>query len=713
MGATQQERATVVKESLAPPSGAEAPGGRRRAVSYWLAVVAVSAALLLSYQKIEQRFPWYFMWDIDLTTTADVLLLLDGRIPGSFAHPARGMYPPQALAVMASKWMGGVSVAGISDLQRAIHPFWAASEVTVLLRALSPFVALGLVLTLWAAALHGRRVPNWIRLLLLVTVGSMPCLPFNVASIRSELYCVVYWFLAFLLLVLAFAARSRWLHCGLGVAAGIALGLSFLTKTQSVALVVFFALFAVTIHELRRDEGETPIAPVEKRMALMIALHAVANLVVFLTLFYLSKRVEIPGQYATFASFGGTTIIGKLFVGGFSFLALVAGMTASGLRAGARMRGVIVCLNCCATGFLVSYLSLFLFAEHWRIGRSHLAYTFKAQYWGRSTLADASNLQSMGDLLRYPYMEKAHRLADRHGIALAFFLLSGVLLPCLRAFGWVRARWSAIVCLTSAYGLLLASFVLTNRLANKDDIFFHPFAMGMVCFVTALAVDRYTGPRTSIFRGGVAAALVLLLGWQCGEFRTAIHRETADNWILSKSYDEERFFRGVFLAQGPYAEAVDGRIPGKRNLARQNTDRVGLFRKVASVSFPGQTIRTTGLGAAYPAFFIWSHEPQSRFVEVPRPLTGALVVDPSGFVAKDGRLAIHSRRDLATFALMSAPDAAKLKLPPSGTEWTPHVVRVDRAGSPQDYQALLLQPGIRSLPVENFTEPYFFLLIPR
>ena len=696
-----------------PESANQTPPPEALSLRGWVYVIFVvtSCLVLLGvYQDVEQRFPRYYMWDIDLTTTADVLLLTDGEIPGSFAHPARGMYWFQGAALWINHRMGGVSLGSAEGLQTAIQPFWAASEVTTFLRSLSPVAALLLVLFLWQSVVINLRLPDWLKALMLLTAGTLPCIAFNVASIRSEMFAVFYWFIAFLLLRFAFSTVRVWPHLMLSLSAGIALGLCYMSKTQSIATIVLFGIFVILLHELReRDLPTTDLSRVGRSLTLC---HGIANLLFFLLLFLKTNQMEIPKEYITFADFEGTTIFGKIFSAGYLSLALLAIIVAWGQRWSKPFTAIAVALNCVASGFLIAYLTHFIFAKDFSTGLNHLLFTFRVQLWGKSNLAIAGNVRSFGELLSYPYAEKLATLFARHGVVMGFFLGSGILLLATKTLGLIRLRWSALAWLSLTYLLLFASFVLANRLQNKDDIFFHPFAIGMTCFASALVVHNYIGRRVEWIQGFLALALTVLTIWQFRDFRDSIDRETADDWILTSGYHEARFTRGVFPAQGPYS-AIDDRIPGNQERLRINADRTQIYKNAAMVTFPKQPVSLLGLGAAFPNFFLWQSEPNTRLTEVPQPFLGAVVVDPTHFIATDNRLTVNVRRDYHTILMLSGSDVPAFTPAPPSTEWTTEIISVNRNGTVIPYRALVLQNGVRSINIGQIREPFFFLMIRR
>lgn len=228
-------------------------------------VLGLVTCALLWQMNVSQQFPFYFMFDMDLSSVTESLSIQSGKRPDIIMHPGFGMYVIQT----AAHWLGvkaGIlpPVLTYAQLNQSPEPLLVVAALTDFFRSLSPVLAVGTALFLWMACLVAFRpariaAVGWLAVLLSLESFSYQC-----AFIRSELYSVFFWSIAVFLLACS-AGRNVSARISVTyIVAGCLLGLSMLTKIQvlfllAVSPLLHLVFVTVRVHPKCGDVNPPPL----------------------------------------------------------------------------------------------------------------------------------------------------------------------------------------------------------------------------------------------------------------------------------------------------------------------------------------------------------------------------------------------------------------------------------------------------------------------
>ncbi|MCO5142622.1 MAG: hypothetical protein M9962_05990 [Oligoflexia bacterium] len=191
-----------------------------------------------SFSSINRSFPYYFFWDMDRYVTLDVLLMQEGKIPTTLHHTGFGTYFLLSWSQKIAHWWGVISILDYSDIRYSLNPLLGTAEVTDYFRAHEPLLCTLLVLVLWLSVICIFSLNTWQSLILLVFLGTQRSLYLQASFIRTELYSVFYWSLALLSLSISLKRNKDLAKALLITFAGVFMGLSYLTKVQSLVYIL-------------------------------------------------------------------------------------------------------------------------------------------------------------------------------------------------------------------------------------------------------------------------------------------------------------------------------------------------------------------------------------------------------------------------------------------------------------------------------------------
>lgn len=208
--------------------------------------IAILASILaLIYVGFSSAYPFYFSWDMDWTTTLDLLLIQSKMLPDHTNHPGLGMYFLFTWVHKLGFYLGQVSFLNLDSVKKAGNPFYGIAELISFLRNISVWVSLGIAFCLPVILLKmtARKAGSGLSTALLALFAVQEGLIFSLFVIRSELYSMlflvlgIFWFLS---------ARERNLsvrvqYLGLGVL----FSLGFFTKMQCLVLIPWFLVMLV------------------------------------------------------------------------------------------------------------------------------------------------------------------------------------------------------------------------------------------------------------------------------------------------------------------------------------------------------------------------------------------------------------------------------------------------------------------------------------
>lgn len=209
-----------------------------------LFVFSLASAILLAWLVyVENLYPYYFTWDMDLLTVEDFLLVGSGHMPDHQVHPGVGMlYLLQLLAPIA-KWLGVLSASNLTDMSVSANPIMIMADVTYWVRGLTPYIifAIGLALSTTLTKIYRLSVTNSVSVLTLFCLAVYTSI--HLCCSRTEQYSMLFLVIAWCCLLVG-AKSLRFIFV-----AGIFVGLAFFTKMQSLVLVATTFLIAFNYFE--------------------------------------------------------------------------------------------------------------------------------------------------------------------------------------------------------------------------------------------------------------------------------------------------------------------------------------------------------------------------------------------------------------------------------------------------------------------------------
>ncbi len=602
-------------EPAIEPAAPVLPG--RRLIT-WVVVALLIAALVSLYQHTSRKYPYYFIWDMDLSTAIDTVLIHSGKTPDHINHTAFGMYLVLSPAAGVGRRLELVSASTLGELLSALNPLACMAELTDYLRRLSPWVSLGTALCLWGALCLLLRCGRAAAVAALLVLASQECLYYHAAMVRTGLYSVFFWSAGVLALAAAARCRRQAYRLGWLFAGGALLGLSYMTKLQAmiyvaVAVMVFFLALA-----WRDAAAEKPLS---RRQGVAVASLSGANLAVFALLLILSAREEIPYGKALFTlEFGMTkhAALMLVFLGG---LCVLQWRLLSRKRTTARPFVLAAYLTMLLAGSLAAFALHLLMLPSLSLSWHYLLWDFKILFL-RPLYTD------FRDLLFY-----AERLWRLVGYCPVSFLVHVAGLAALGVAAYrkgIGERRRFYLCLASS-GVLLLHVIIGVRFHQKDLIWLEP-AMNLLSlaywgrFLMQDVVPRRLRLEAA---GGMMALLLVSNGMHLAaagqriDSNLHVYGFQATKWPRSVYGANQLDYRAVMKLRRPPSAAA------ARALQRQAADHEGV-RQIVSFVFRSQPITLRHVGVLWEHLPVWADELAYTIEECPGWLRGSIVVDAGG-----------------------------------------------------------------------------------
>lgn len=353
--------------------------GQSRNVERW----SIAAGIFLfglaawAYLWISGQFPFYFIWDMDLPTVLDIIVMQSGLHPDHVNLPGFGMYLVLDLWIGLAKHLNWISAVDLDALANSMSPLACVAELTDCVRSLSPFIDLGFALFQGLALTFLLRIPAPLALLVFAVFLSQSSSLYHAAMNRTELYAMFFWGMGFCALAVAARNQARRAKALWILAAGVALGLAILTKLQVVLYVVALPfLFAfIQIAQGCRLADFWPGSWGRQDWGYRIL--AWANCIVFAALMTLAWFVEPPDGFWSFTDRYRPTAYAVLFM--FIYMACPAGLT---FLRGSRpaLFGLLRFLTLLGTGLLGCSLFFFMILPRLGLSWQYLLVTYKMTF---------------------------------------------------------------------------------------------------------------------------------------------------------------------------------------------------------------------------------------------------------------------------------------------------------------------------------------------
>lgn len=600
-----------------------------------IGVVAILGLTLAWYLHLSLALPYYYNWDMDLLASLDTLVVNNGGIPVHIAHPGFGLDLVHALTQRVAHAAGYLSIVRLDDLQATLNPLAAMAEYTEFLRLHSPIVAWTTVLVLWVALRRLLRPRPLADLALLALLASQDGLLYQAGLVRSELYSVFFWSSALALIVRAVDERAQRGRAVLLVAAGILLGVCYLTKLQAMFLVASGPLLVVSASD-RAGGIDAVLGARTEREARLASIVGCIALLLFVALLLAAGLTPDPPREA-YLMFTNSWPL-RFSATGFAALAVylaVAGLLVALVRRGRWAGPLFAFLRASALlllGFVLAF-ALHLLPFGWSsTGIRYLVFDAKMLFF-RSSLT-IMQVGAGGPL---------EQLWGQIGWDPALFTLIAFVIGAALVQVW-RARHGGAsianaLALVGLGVLALANAAIAVRYNLRDLLWTQ--VLGLVAILAAVPTLFARGVKRLV----ALALLAMVLAGQLAHDRDMVSRlETnfnltgfrADRWFsgLTALVTAGDHLRYTAIMQQHYG------APGSpiQDVALRAAQRYAESRRISDYVLQQNGIDLRRIGVLSEGFPLWVGQvQQSRIEELPEALREAIVVDPTGVAGRGVR----------------------------------------------------------------------------
>lgn len=409
------------------------------------------------YLYLSQYFPYDFIWDMDASTTQDILFYNSGDYPTHNDHPKFMMVLLLSLCTRVAYAFHGLSGIDLKILDLAPQPFLVLAELTSFLKAAQASFTLLFIALLsglgWSAFPRFRGLIPLLTLALGLQSGPL----YMALTTRSELFAALIALLGFLpALNLENKRYSLALRLGFS---GFAFGLALLTKIQALPLFLVMMCFwgYQWSRHVESNDATTPFdKPIYKKA---FALWACSLLLLVILGFAASRLGPIHGRTNSILTFLSLSLVFslsrlklQLFWSGFFGLGLAAILLSRHT-----VKNVSFSV---AWSSLLSHLSFFMAGTVIALLTPIFAFVGLTERWGD---AFSMGLRYMGTLLRTVILLDAS-LFNHGGNA------SDRILPFLKDHRWDYLAVAA----GASIGL-----IYTYRFLSKDKKTAHLWALAI------------------------------------------------------------------------------------------------------------------------------------------------------------------------------------------------------------------------------------------
>lgn len=690
----------------------------------FLIVVSAAIVLLLGwYINISCDYPYYFMWDMDHVTTLDTVLIQSELLPDHIHHPGFGMYLPLFFSEKIAHFFSVLSALNLEQLSASLNPLASMAELTDFVRLHTPFLVIGIVLLLSISVYLISGLSCWYLLFFIVFLGTQESFIYHSSMIRSELYSVFYWSAAVLTIAAAAKAARPSRRLMSLLAAGVLLGLCFLTKVQSLIYLVESAVLLPLMFSVFGDEREENSKDIKPKKSYWILAVSFANVIVFLILAVAAYSVPVPQGIPTWSTGFGVTPMTILFFLVLLSLLLCQLFLCLMKRLSSNIFTFSSFFTIIAAGFLLTFALHFLLYSDLSLSLRYMLLDFKMVF-----LRDAKFLQLrdlpvyISNFLSYARYNPVLFIVN---ITLNLFLVLG----CFR--GFVRITKGQLALCLLATIVAYVNILIATRL-NLHDILWKEVLLNflnLLYFAILVSRDSQDSPILTRIGGGL---LVVLFFVNCVHACNMPARIDAnynhygwqqDKWLTNPYGGNQQKYGNIMRAK--YSRTTATIAQSKAVDHRQ-------IRKTVDFVFKNQTITHRNIGIAFNGFPAWSADLDYKLVEVPAAVKGAILVDNASikpgkrFFFKEEYVRQHSeypdkfkkssvadkisvltRFDLKIFLFVHPDDVSGLV--DEQIVLTPYKIVLKKSEQSIVLQGLEIK-NYCEIPLEKITQKFFFVI---
>ena len=527
------------------------------------------------------------------------------------------------------------------------------------------------------------RMSRWWVLFFVVFLGVQESLTYQSSMVRSELYGVFYWCGAILTMAAAVKTSGPVKRYAALLAAGVLLGLCFLSKVQSLFYLIAAPVLLLLMFSLSEDsqkKGRLDLTITSKGVSRVLAV-SLFNVAAFVLLCILSYSTPIPQGVPTWAVAFRVTLIAAMF-----FLALLSlllcqlylhltNKVSSDVFKFSSFFSVI------GAGFILSFALLFLFYSDAALSLQYILLNFKIVFLRvpepALRVSPADYIPNFLLHVRYnPTLFIVH-------IALISLLVLG------RARGFVRiTKYQVAMCLVVTC-LAFVSVAVVTRVRLRDILWKEVLLNFLNLFYFAILVNRAERNQLTLTRVGSGLLTVLFLV-NCAHSRDMPVRIDAN--YPQYGWRADRFFGTTYEGnQLKYSRMMRERYNNTTAwVAETQAVDHRRIRRTVDFVFKNQAITHRNIGVVFEGFSAWGSDLGYKITEVPSALRAAILVDNASVKLKDktffkeeyvqgqpeftdteymdkfkkpsssGLMSVLTRRDLKIFLFVYADDVSNL-----------------------------------------------------
>lgn len=516
------------------------------------------------------------------------------------------------------------------------------AELTDFARLHSPFLSIIIAFLLSIALRKIFGLSKWCFVFFLLILGSQQSLAYHSSIIRSELYSVFYW--AGAILAIAFAAKSstyRQSFISLLIT-GLLLGLTFLTKIQSLFYLIAAALIIFALYYgPDSKQKEIRITP---KIALASMIISFVNLLLFLIMAIAAHYESIPKGLKTWAKRFGITPIFILFVSVFVLLFLSQFF----LYLKKRLAGAFKLssfMTIVAFGFILSFACHFLLFSEPSNGLKLALLDFKMVFLRETKLTEVQSLNTiLAEFVSFVCYNPALFIVN---IILAIILFLG------RIYKFIRITKPQLIFLLLLCSVAFINIMLGTRPILKDILWRELLINLLSLMFFALIIKNCIRHRRACITSG-ALLLSILFFVNCAH--SARMTAKIDAEYNQYGWWEDRWFRQVFKVNHPeYQRIMQSKYnKSMRPIAKAKAIEHEEIRRTAKFVFRDQGLTHENISIAWEGFSVWRNDLGYKIAELPQEIKGAMVVDINAENLE--KLPVLTRRDLAILMFVHPDD---------------------------------------------------------
>jgi hypothetical protein len=688
----------------------------------WLLFIAVGIilALFTCYSTVNDSYPYYFIWDMDHVTALDVISLQSGLLPDQICHPGFGMYFPLFVSTKIGNLFGVISALNFEDLAAAIDPIGSYAELTDFIRAHSPFLAICIIMTLTAALCFLFDIPGWIVILIILALGTQESLIYHSSMIRTDFYSVFWWAAAITTLTATSRIQKR--KNTSFFTGGILLGLSFLTKMQSLLLLPLAIIICLLGLSFSENNGESYMPAFTRRSANLTAAISLVNFFVFILLASAANLVDIPHGIPTWAKAFGLTPIFFLF--GVFFLSLFTyqlincfsgKFTAYSFQLSSFLTAV-------TSGFLFSFALHFAIYADAGISLKYMLLDFKMIFLRDSKLFDIRNITLyFKDFISFVSYNPTPFIVNAGFLTM---LVAGFRLKLLH----LTSR-QILLCLLAAMIVYFNIFIATRFILR--DILWKEIPLNFLSIIFFAVTMTRAIKYKKIIKWVGAGSVFLLLTANC------IHSSQMPGRIDANynryGWDKTKYFGGIFGGNHrKYTELIKSRYtPSSAWFASTRAAEHDRVKNTVEFIFQNQIITYKNIGFVFEGISALTSDLDYRIARVPDELRGAILYDATNAAIDQGRflkqrtvreqseyldkfksgsknsIAVLPRTDLKVFMFIES--GSDLSLLNEYVKKSPYKITIQKTGKSVEFEGYEIKTYCE-IDTENMQTLFFFVI---